>query len=201
MAWTMEGEYVASCSCDVVCPCPYDGRPTDPQGKGECRGVACFSIDSGQFEDTDLSGANFAFVNFFPSNITAGNWKVGVVVDDGANDAQVTALGAILSGDAGGPFADFKPLIGENLGMARAKVTVAKGGSSVSGMSDFSFEGFHDADGNPTTVKNGAFAFAPEFQIGRTKGRSDVLGVAFDGNYGEAAHYKYSSEAHDHVRA
>ena len=200
MAWRMEGDYVASCSCDVVCPCPVDGRPNDPQGNGECRGVACFSVTSGSYDDTDLSGVAFGFVNFFPSNITAGNWKVGVVIDESASDAQVEALGTILSGDAGGPFADFKPLIGENLGMARAKVVVAPGGGSISGMSDFTFEGFHGLDGQPTTVKNAGFGFAPEFQIGRTRGRSDVLGIAFDGNYGEGAHYAYSSESHEHTR-
>jgi hypothetical protein len=201
MAWSMEGDYVASCSCDVVCPCPNDGRPNDPAGNGECRGVALFRIDAGSMEDVELSGVSFAFVNLFPANITAGNWKVGVVVDDAASDAQADAIGQILSGTAGGPFADFAPLVGENLGMARAKVVTSAGGGSVSGMSEFTWEGFHGLDGNPTTVKNAAFGFAAEFQIGRTKGKTKAFGIEFDGNYGEAAHFQFSSEAHDHVRA
>jgi hypothetical protein len=197
----MEGDYVASCSCDVVCPCPSDGRPTDPAGNGECRGVALFRVDAGSMDALDLTGVSFAFCNFFPANITAGNWKVGVVVDEGASDAQADAIGQILSGAAGGPFADFAPLVAENLGMARAKVIASAGGGSISGMSEFTWEGFHGLDGNPTTVKNAAFGFAPEFQIGRTKGKSSVFGIEFDGNYGEAAHFQFSSEAHDHVRA
>lgn len=201
MAWRMEGDYIASCSCNVVCPCPVDGTPTDPNGKGECRGVAVFHVDSGKLDDTDLSGVNFAFVNFFPANITAGNWKVGVVVDDGAAEAQTAAIGKILSGEVGGPFAEFAPLIAENLGLERAKVGFSAAGGSIGGMSDFTWEPFHGQDGSPTTVKNGAFAFAPEFAIGRTKGKSKVFGLEFDGNYGESAHFSYSSEGHEHVRA
>jgi hypothetical protein len=117
MAWQMEGDYIASCSCNVVCPCPHDGTPSDQSGKGECRGVAVFHVDSGNLDDTDVSGVTFAFVNFFPANITAGNWKVGVVVDEAASDAQTEAIGKILSGGEGGPFADFAPLVGENLGL------------------------------------------------------------------------------------
>jgi hypothetical protein len=201
MAWQMEGNYIASCSCNVVCPCPYDGTPTDPNGKGECRGVAVFHVDSGNLDDTDVSGVTFALVNFFPANITAGNWKLGVVIDDAATEAQTAAIGSILSGDVGGPFADFAPLVGENLGLERAKVGLRGDGGSIGETSDFTWEPFHGADGSPTMVTNGAFAFAPEFAIGRTKGKSNVFGLEFDGNYGEAAHFSYSSESHEHVRA
>ena len=201
MAWKMEGDYIASCSCNVVCPCPHDGTPTDPNGKGECRGVAVFHVDSGNLDDTDVSGVTFAFVNFFPANITAGNWKIGVVVDEGASDAQTEAIGKILSGGEGGPFADFAPLVGENLGLERAKVALSSDGGSIGEMADYTWEPFHGADGSPTTVKNGAFGFAPEFAIGRTKGKSNAFGLDFVSNYGEAAHFAFTSESHDHVRA
>ena len=68
-------------------------------------------------------------------------------------------------------------------------------------MSDFTWEPFHGADGSPSTVKNGAFAFAPEYAIGRTKGKNNALGMEFDSNYGESAHFSYSSEGHEHLRA
>lgn len=200
MAWQIEGDYIASCTCNVVCPCPVDGTPNDPNGKGECTGVAVFHVDSGTLDDTDLSGVNFGLVNFFPSNISAGNWKLGVVVDEGATEAQTAAIGQILSGDVGGPFADFAPLVGENLGLERMKVGFSADGGSIGGMSDFSWEPFRGADGSPTTVKNGPFAFAPEYSIGRTKGKSSVFGLEFDSNYGESGHFLYSSELHEHIR-
>ena len=200
MTWRMAGTYVASCSCDLLCPCPVDGRPNS--ANGECRGVACFQIREGNLDDVDLSGVSWAFVNYFPSNLTAGNWHVGVVVDETASDQQVEALGKITSGEAGGPFAEFAPLISENLGMGRAKVGVSDAGGSISGMSEFSYEQLRGADGSPTQTENAMFAFASPFRVGRTSGHTDALGVSFDGNYGEWAEYEYSSEAHDvHARA
>lgn len=200
MGWSINGNYVASCSCAVICPCPVDGRPNDPNG--ECRGVALFHIASGNSDGLDLSGVDFAFVNFFPSNITAGNWKVGVVADESASDEQVEALGKILSGEVGGPFAEFTPLIGENLGVERAKIAVSGDAGSVSGGSDFTFEPFTGPDGSPTSVSGAMFAFAPTYEIGRTSGHSDVLGISFDGDYGERANFEYSSEVTEgHARA
>jgi hypothetical protein len=200
MAWRIEGDYIASCSCNVVCPCPVDGTPNDPNGKGECRGVAVFHVDSGNLDDTDVSGVSFGLVSYFPSNLSAGNWKLGVLVDDGATDVQTAAIGKILSGEVGGPFADFAALVGENLGLERATLSLSAGGGSIGDKSTFTWEPFQGQDGSPTTVKNGPFAFAPEFTIGRTKGKSNVFGVEFESNYGEAAHFSYSSESHEHVR-
>ncbi|CAN7245253.1 DUF1326 domain-containing protein [Arthrobacter sp. LjRoot14] len=57
-----------------------------------------FHIASGKLDDTDLSGVDFAFANWFPSHLAAGEWKVGAVVDDAASDAQVRALGSIFRG-------------------------------------------------------------------------------------------------------
>ena len=102
MCWEMSGTYVGNCTCQLICPCPVDGMPTGPDG--ECRGLNVFHIAKGNLDDTDLSGVDFAFLNWFPTDLTAGGWKVGAVVDDAATDAQAGALETILRGQAGGPF-------------------------------------------------------------------------------------------------
>ena len=104
MAWQMSGTYVANCNCQLICPCPVDAPPTGPDG--QCRGVAVFHVREGGLDDTDLSGTTFAFCNLFPANLTAGNWKVGIVVDEAASEAQTAALERILHGEEGGPFED-----------------------------------------------------------------------------------------------
>ena len=195
MSWEMTGKYAATCNCQLICPCPIDGPPTGPNG--ECRGVAVFQISSGNLDDTDLSGVVFAFANWFPSNLSAGNWKVGVVVDDGASEGQSAALETILHGDAGGPFAAFAALYGEWLGVERASVTFSDGDSpsgSVAGRADFTFEPLPGPDGGFTTEKNAMFGFAPEFRIGKGSGHSNLFGLDFDGVYGETADFTYGSE-------
>lgn len=139
----------------------------------------------------------FALYNHFPSNLTSGNWKIGLVVDEGATDEQAQGIERIVSGQEGGPFGEFVPLIGEYLGMERASVRYSDGdtpSASVGDKTEFNFEPVRGGDGSPTTVKNAMFGFAPEFQVGRASGRSSAFGIGFDASYGEAAEFEFSSE-------
>ena len=52
-----------------------------------------------------------------PKQMSEGNWRVGVFMDDRASAEQTEKLGAIFSGEMGGPMANLVPLISENLGM------------------------------------------------------------------------------------
>jgi hypothetical protein len=196
MAWKISGTYVASCSCNLVCPCPVDGPPTSPDG--QCHGVAVFSIAEGNQDGTDLSGVNVGLVNMFPSNLSAGNWKLGIVVDEGASDEQASAAERIFKGEDGGPFAEFAALTDEWLGMERAAVTFSDGDkpSGSIGDSSWTFGPLAGPEGSDTqtTVKNAVFGFAPEFRVGRAPGKMSALGIEFDAIYGETADYEFASE-------
>ncbi|MFJ5727060.1 DUF1326 domain-containing protein [Streptomyces paradoxus] len=197
MSWTISGTYVAGCSCAVLCSCPYDGQPRDTQGGTECLGTAVFHVTDGNLDDVDLSGVDFAFYNHFPSNLTSGNWKVGLVVDTAASDEQADALERILSGREGGPFGQLSQFYGEYLGMERSKVSLTDGerpGLTVEGRTELSYEPLTGTDGSPTKIRNAMFGFAPEFEVGRTSGRSDAFGLSYEASYGETAEYVFSSE-------
>jgi hypothetical protein len=197
MSWTISGTYVAGCSCAVLCSCPYDGEPRDAKGGTECLGTAVFHVAGGNLDDVDLSGVDFAFYNHFPSNLTSGNWKVGLVVDSAASDEQATALERILSGREGGPFGQLSQFYGEYLGMERAKVSLTDGerpGLTVEGRTELSYEPLTGPDGSSTKIKNAMFGFAPEFEVGRSSGRSDAFGLSYEASYGETADYVFSSE-------
>jgi hypothetical protein len=165
--------------------------------------VGVFHIADGNLDQTDLSGTDFAFYNFFPSNLTSGNWKVGVVVDQGASDDVAQAIERILSGQEGGPFGDLAQFIGEFMGVERASITYKDGdtpSATVAGRSELAFEPLRGVDGTATTVKNAMFGFAPEFRIGRGSGRSEAFGLTFEPVYGEAADFEFSSEEQGAVR-
>jgi hypothetical protein len=194
MAYTIAGKYSAICDCRLICPCPVDGTPTGPND--QCLGLAVFRIDSGSLDDTDLGGVSFALFNHFPANLSAGNWKLGAVIDDGASDEQAEALGRILSGSEGGPLGEFAPLVGEFLGIERGKVSLANGGGSVDGKADFTIEPLTGPDGEPTMVHDAMFGFAKDYVIGKSNGSSNAFGLSFtaDGNYAESADFEYSTE-------
>jgi hypothetical protein len=196
MAWKISGTYLANCSCNLICPCPVDGPPTSEDG--QCRGDGVFHIAEGSLDDTDLSGVDFAYVNLFPKNLTAGGWKFGIVVDEGASDEQANALERIVKGEEGGPFADFAALTDEWLGMERAPVSFSDGDrpSASIGDSSFTFEPLSGPEGSDTqtSVSNAMFGFAQEFRIGRAPGKMSNLGIEFEGIYGETADYEFASE-------
>jgi hypothetical protein len=195
MAYTIRGTYAGVCNCRLVCPCPVDGVPTGEND--QCKGVLVFDVREGNLDDTDLSGVPFALYNHFPSNLSSGNWKVGIVVDDGASDEQAQAIERIISGQAGGPFAEFGPLIGEYVGMERASVSVSNGeapSASVGGIGDFKAEFARGPDGGLTTVSNAMFGFAPTFRIGKGSGRFSIFGSDHDATYAEGAEFEFSTE-------
>jgi len=197
MSWTISGTYVAGCSCAVLCSCPYDGQPRDAKGGTECRGTAVFHVADGNLDDLDLSDVDFAFYNLFPSNLSSGNWKVGLIVDASASDDQAEALERILSGREGGPFGQLSQFYGEYLGMERAAVSLGEGdrpGLTVEGRTELSYEPLTGPDGSSTKIRNAMFGFAPEFEVGRTTGRSDAFGMSYEASYGETADYVFSSE-------
>jgi len=119
MAWTLEGTYFENCSCDTICPCTWSGL-TAKATHDRCKAMLAFHIDRGEIEGVDVSGLTFALVADTPPVMSEGNWKLGVVVDAAADDAQMGVLGRLLAGDLGGPPAMLGPLIGEMAGIAQA---------------------------------------------------------------------------------
>jgi hypothetical protein len=200
MGYSIAGTYLAACDCRLLCPCPVDGTPTGPDD--QCTGIGAFRIDRGNLDDVDLAGVTFVLMNHFPANITSGNWKVGIVVDSAASDAQAQAIDTIVSGQAGGPFGEFRALTGDYVSMQRATVEMSDTGASIDGVGEVTYEQLVGGDGKPTTERNAMFGFAPEFRLGKTSGSYSALGFDTRASYGESSEFEFSSEAGDtHVRA
>jgi hypothetical protein len=168
-----------------------DGPPTGRDG--QCRGLLVFGIKEGNLDDIDLSGVNVAMAYMAPSNISSGNLKLGVVVDDGASDEQAQALERILSGQEGGPFAEFVPLIGDFQGVERGSVTLSGNSISLGDRGEATLEPATGPDGSETTVSNAMFGFAAKYKIGRASGRFRT-DREVDASYGEGAEFEYASE-------
>jgi len=127
MAWQLKGTYFESCSCDAVCPCTWSAL-TAKATLDRCRALPAYHVESGQINDVDVSGLNFALFLDTPPVMSQGDWRVGVYPDDTATDSQAEQLGAVLSGQAGGPPAMLAPLIGEMLGVEKTQITYSEDG-------------------------------------------------------------------------
>jgi len=126
MPWSLSGSYFETCSCDVVCPCTASlslGATRD-----RCRVVLVFNVKQGDVDGTDVSGITVAAVADTPKVMSEGNWRLGVVIDEGASDEQAEKLGGVFSGALGGPMEALGPLVGENLGLERLPIEVHEDG-------------------------------------------------------------------------
>jgi hypothetical protein len=111
------------------------------------------------------------------------------------SDEQAAALERIFSGQAGGMFEEFAGLTDKWLGAERAAIGFSDGEepSATIGDTTVNFTAYRGTDGNVTTARNAPFGFAPEFTLGKSSGRSGVLGESFDASYGEAAQFEWAS--------
>ena len=127
MAWYLQGTYIENCSCEVVCPCAASAFAA-PATYERCNAALAWHIDSGEVDGTDVSDLSVVLVLDAPQQMSEGNWRGGMFMDDRASDEQAEKLGGIFSGQMGGPLANVVPLISENLGLEVAPIEHADDG-------------------------------------------------------------------------
>jgi len=193
MGYKIEGEYMFNCACDLICPCSIDGPPNTKDGL--CYGAGVFHITKGKSDGTDLAGTDVAMIFHIPGTTTGGNWKIGLVFDPSVADDKMQAIEDIFHGKKGGPFQEFVPLIAEFIPSARGKIayTSGKQSSFSIGETSFGYESVLGGDGNPVTISNAMFGFAPVYELGKGSGKFDMSGIKFDAVYGERAKFEYAS--------
>ncbi len=199
MAWRLKGHYVTACSCTNVCPCSTASAPPDnPDGSTNCYGAGVFAVQEGNLDDLDLSGMRIGLTVHYPELVSNGNWQIEVFVDESASDEQYRAVEQIFSGQLGGTFGDMSALVSD-FAVQRSTIAYSESGVGI-GDASFTYEPLRGADGNPTTMSNAAFGFAPVFEIGAASGTLRASGHTAPASYGEVADFEYSSGGHEHAR-
>lgn len=144
MAWHISGEYFENCNCDILCPC-ITSSLQGPADNERCYLPLICSIGEGAFDDVSLNGLNFILVVDSPQVMGNGGWRVAVYIDERASDSQRNSLGAILSGEHGGPPSMLSGLIGEQLGVKFVPINYESDGLRkrvvVPGIMEFEVEG------------------------------------------------------------
>jgi hypothetical protein len=192
MAWNLEGTYFENCSCEAPCPCSVSldsGADYD-----RCKLLFAFHIESGDVDGVDVSGLCAAIVGDTPQLMTDGNWKVGLVLDAAANDEQAEKLGAVFSGQLGGPPGALGPMLGELLGIERASFDWSEDGLDhrvrIGDAVDMRAEDLVPLGvetGEPAKVTGVGHPVSSTLTIARSKGSTgSIFGVGFD-NDGKSA--------------
>jgi hypothetical protein len=113
--WRLAGDWFDICSCNIPCPCEFAQAPTN----NVCSGVLAWHIREGHFGDVQLDGLNLLALSTFEGNVWADEAKVrmGLFIDERADERQRQALQTVFGGQAGGWPAIFASLIGELRGV------------------------------------------------------------------------------------
>src|SRR4029079_4077986 len=120
-AWKIEGDYMETCNCNLLCPCLSSNMAAQPPEK-DCKAALAMKINKGEKDGIRLDGISFIVLLHSPGPMIEGNIKVGLIIDERANDAQAEAIKAIASGAAGGPMANLAPLVSELAGIERRPI-------------------------------------------------------------------------------
>lgn len=105
---------------------------TSPATYDRCQVVLVYHVREGEVDGVDVSGLTAAVVADTPKMMTDGNWRLGLIVDADASNEQADKLASVFSGQVGGPMAALAPLVGEVLGVERARIEYRDDGHSHS---------------------------------------------------------------------
>ena len=97
--WMIRSSSYGNCNCATNCGCQFNL----PSTYGFCQFVEGGHIEEGFFNDTSLTGLNWAFAVIWPGEIAEGNGKQLVIIDERADAEQRDALTRIVRGEAGEP--------------------------------------------------------------------------------------------------
>lgn len=200
--WKISGDYFEACNCDSVCPCPTSGMAARPT-KGSCDAGLVFHVERGAHGPTTLDGLNFAVLLHTPGPMIAGNWTVGLIVDERATAAQREALAAIGSGQGGGPMGALGPLVGNFAGVEAKAIRIERDGMRrsvlIPGVLDLAVEGIPGASpAEPIYFDNVGHPAASRLALAKaSRSHMHAFGINWDDtsgkNNGHFAPFSWSS--------
>jgi hypothetical protein len=190
MSWKLTGNYVETCSCELMCPCnlSFDHGAT----YDFCRVTLVFDIREGEVDGTEIGGLKVAAIADTPKVMTEGNWRLGIFVDSGATDEQAEKLVQVFSGQLGGPMAALAPLVGEMLGVERAQIEVHDDGVRhsvrVGDAIDFEIQDivpFGIETGEPVRFSGMFHPVGPDLTMAEAqRSRINAFGIEYEGKTG-----------------
>ncbi|WP_170425040.1 DUF1326 domain-containing protein [Ruegeria arenilitoris] len=183
--WSIKGELILNCSCDVFCPCVVS-LGAHPPTEGHCHAWMGVIIDEGHYEGEDLSGLCVGLLVDIPGRMGEGQWKVAAYVDERASGKAYNGLLQIFSGQAGGTTGLFTMLVSEIIGAERAPVQIERDGTKRRIMIGRKIQGEiemlagKDAD-HPVMVSNSKYWMGPDIIVARgTKSKVRDYGRVWD---------------------
>lgn len=129
MAWSLRGELIESCSCNVLCPCWLGVQELMVMDQGWCAGPMLFRLAEGQSDGVELGSFTIVIAIDFPGpTLFDGNATARLHIDEAAHTDQRQELEAIFQGKKGGPMEILAGLIANWIPTSYCKIEVEDDG-------------------------------------------------------------------------
>ncbi|MDX1384688.1 MAG: DUF1326 domain-containing protein [Thermoanaerobaculia bacterium] len=168
MAWNVSGEFIETCSCNMLCPCWYGVQELMIMDQGWCATAMVVRIREGSLDGVDLGGCDVVVGLHFPGpTLFDGDGTGRVYVDEGTTPEQQEALEAIFQGRRGGGMEVGASLVARWLPTRRAPIAVEEDNgnvrATVDGLGEIVSKRLVNEAGDRMSMQNAAFILA--FQL------------------------------------
>lgn len=161
MAWRLTGQFIESCSCNLMCPCWFGVPELAVQDQGWCATAIAFRVREGNADGASLDGQTVVLAADFPDVMFKGGGTARLYLDERASAEQRRALEDIFTGQQGGPMAALAPLMSTWLPSRVARIDVAEDGDTVTvtvgDAGRVQSRKLRDAEGKDFTLRGGGF--------------------------------------------
>jgi hypothetical protein len=184
--WRIEGQYMETCNCSFICPCIGSNLTAQPT-EGDCKAAVAMKIDKGEKDGVSLDGLAFVVLMHSPGAMADGDIKVGLIIDENADDAQTDAISEIATGAAGGPMEALGPLVGEMAGVEKRPISFEADGMNYAvkagDLIDQALEGVPSAsaEGEPIYLENTCHPVSAKLALANaTQSSFHAFGIDWD---------------------
>lgn len=155
--WRAKGLLFENCNCQIVCPghVHFSNKCTHER----CVGYWAVRIDEGVYGEVDLAGVSAVIAYDCPQHMISGGWTEAVIIDEGASEAQRSAVESILTGQAGGPWEVLDRFVERRLPTRSLPIEISDEGAvkriAIAGLLDGTVENIRGMDRTqPVTLQN-----------------------------------------------
>jgi hypothetical protein len=174
MPWTLSGEMIETCSCNMLCPCWYGVQELMVMDQGWCASPILFRLRDGTADGVILSGLTLALALFFPGpTLYDGNATARLYLEETTTADQRSALEPIMQGQRGGPMQILAGLITTWLPTQTTPIAVQETNGTfqakVGNVGQIHSQRLKNEAGQPMTMQNVGFAVALQFDQQRAE--------------------------------
>jgi len=168
MPWTVSGEMIETCSCNMLCPCWYGVQELMVMDQGWCASPILFRLRDGTVDGVTLSGLTLALALFFPGpTLYDGHATARLYIEETTTADQRRALEPIMQGKRGGPMQILAGLITTWLPTQTTSITVQEANgtiqATVGSVGQIHSQRLKNEAGQLMTMQNVGFAVALQF--------------------------------------